>query len=244
MLATQRLRAAGRPLLHPATRRPAAALAIACVIITAVLGVLLAGRSQPGRLDGWADGHINAWLGDHPRLVDFTNLGAPVWVTVICAVAVAACLLARRWRGALLVLIAVPLAGGCADDVFKPLFDRTSQGALEYPSGHTTAVATMVVAAVLVLTGPGRPRLPAGLRWGLSAGLLALIPCVAIGLVVAHYHYFSDTIGGAGLGIAVALGTALGLDAAAARLGRRVRPEAPGRADPAATVPDRRNEWP
>jgi membrane-associated phospholipid phosphatase len=230
VLGTRRPRTAGRPLLHPAARRPAAALAIACVIITAVLGVLLAGHTQPGRLDVWLDGHIDAGLGSHPRLADVTYLGDPFWVVVICAVAVAALLLARRWRGALLVAIAVPLAGGLTDHILKPLVDRTAAGALEYPSGHTTAVTTMTVAAVLVLTGPGRPPLPAALRGVLSAGLLALIPLVAVGLVIAHYHYFTDTVGGAGVGIAVALGTALGLDAAAARRGARVAPAEP---DPA-----------
>jgi membrane-associated phospholipid phosphatase len=230
VLGTQRPRTAGRPLLHPAARRPAAALATGCVIITAVLGVLLAGHSRAGRLDGWIDGHIGAWLGGHPRLADITYLGDPSWVVVICAAAVAACLLARRWRGALLVAIAVPVAGGLTDHILKPLVDRTAGGSLEYPSGHTTAVATMVVAAVLILTGPGRPALPAALRWVLSAGLLALIPCVAVGLVINHFHYFTDTVGGAAVGIAVALGTALALDAAAARLGRRAAPADP---DPA-----------
>jgi membrane-associated phospholipid phosphatase len=243
VLDTQRPRTAGRPLLYAAARRPAAALIIACVIITGVLGGLVSGESRADRLDAWADGHINAWLGGHPRLADIIYLGDPFWVVAICAVAVTALLLARRWRGALLVTIAVPLAGLLAEHILKPLFDRTSQGALEYPSGHTTAVTTMAVAAVIVLTGPGRPRLPAGLRWAVSAGLLALIPWVAIGLVIVHFHYFSDTIGGAGTGITVALGTALGIDAAAAWVGRRLRPEAPARADPAATVPDRRNEW-
>jgi len=232
VLGTQRPRTARRPLLYPAGRGPAAALAIACVIITAVLGLLLAGHSQPGRLDGWVDGHIDARLGRHPHLADLTYLGDPFWVVVICAVAVAACLLARRWRGALLVAIAVPVAGGLTDHILKPLVDRTNYGALAYPSGHTTAVAAMAVVAVLILTGPGRPPLPAALRWVLSAGLLALIPCVAVGLVIAHYHYFTDTIGGAGVGIAVALGTALVLDAAAARLGTRAAPAEPEPAEP------------
>ena len=231
MLGTQRPRRAARPLLDPAARGPAAATVIACVIITTALGLLLAGHSQAGRLDGFLDGHIDARLGSHPHLADVIYLGDPSWVVVICAVAVLACLLTRRWRGALLVAIAVPVAGGLTDHILKPLVDRTNYGALTYPSGHTAAVATMVVVAVVILTGPGRPPLSARLRGVLSAGLLALIPWVAVGLVIAHYHYFTDTIGGAGVGIAVALGTALGLDWAAARLGARAAPPEP---DPAA----------
>jgi membrane-associated phospholipid phosphatase len=231
VLGQQRPRRAARLLLFPAARRPAAAVAIAGVIITVSLGLVLAGHSHPGPVDAWVDGELNARLGGHPRLTDIIYLGDPSWVVVICAVAVVACLLARRFRGALLVAIAVPVAGALCDDVLKPLFDRTAfVGAPIYPSGHTAAVTTMALAAVLVLTGPGRPALPAALRWLLSAGLLALIPLVAIALVLAHYHYFTDTVGGAGVGIAVALGTALGLDAAAARLGARA---GPGEPDPA-----------
>jgi membrane-associated phospholipid phosphatase len=230
VLGSQRPRTAGRPLLYPAARRPAAALAIAGVVVTTALGLLLAGHSNPGRVDGWVDGQIDARLGGHPRLDEVINLGDPRWVVVICAAAVVACLLARRFRGALLVAIAVPVAGGLTDHVLKPLVDRTSFGTPLYPSGHTAAVTTMAVAAVLVLTGPGRPPLPAAPRWLLSAGLIALIPVVAIGLVLSHYHYFTDTIGGAAVGTAVVLGTALGLDAAAARLGARAGPAEP---DPA-----------
>ena len=233
MLGTQRPRTAGRPLLYPAARRPAAALAIAGVVVTAALGLLLAGHSHPGRVDGWVDGQILARLGSHPQLADVIYLGDPSWVVVICTAAVVACLLARRFRGALLVAIAVPAAGGLTDHILKPLVDRTtSSGIPNFPSGHTAAVTTMAVAAVLVLTGPGRPPLPAALRWLLSAGLLALIPWVAIGLVLAHFHYFTDTVGGAGTGIAVVLGTALGLDAAAARLGARAAPAGSDPADP------------
>jgi membrane-associated phospholipid phosphatase len=233
VLGTQRPRSAGRPLLYRAARRPAAALAIAGVIVTAALGLLVAGHSRPGRADGWVDGHLDARLGRYPHLADVNNLGDPRWVVIICAAAVVACLLTRRFRGALLVAIAVPVAGGLTDHILKPLVDRTSDGALTYPSGHTAAVTTMAVAAVLVLTGPGRPPLPAALRGLLSAALLALIPCVAVGLVIAHYHYFTDTIGGAGVGLAVVLGTALGLDAAAARRGARAAPAGPDPAGPA-----------
>jgi membrane-associated phospholipid phosphatase len=230
VLGTQRPRRAGRPLLYPAARRPAAALVIVAVVVTAALGLLLAGHSGSGRVDGWVDGQIDARLGRLPHLTDFIYLGDSLWVVVIAAAMVVACLLTRRFRGALLVAIAVPVAGGLTDHILKPLVDRTSNGALTYPSGHTAAVTTMAVAAVLVLTGPGRPPLPAALRWLLSAALLALIPCVAVALVIAQYHYFTDTIGGAGVGITVALGTALGLDAAAARLGA---PAAPAEPDPA-----------
>ena len=273
MLGAQRQRRAGRPLLWPAAWRPAACIVAACVAVTGALGILFAGHRRPGPADRWIDGHLSAWYGPHSVLAGFANLGNPRWVLDICAGAVLACLLGRRFRGALLVIIAVPVAAVVTDRILKPLVDRTFYGNLTYPSGHTTAAVTMAVAAVLVLTGPGRPALPAAARWLLCAALLALIPVVSVSLVIIHYHYFTDTVGGAGVGAAVALGTALGLDAAAARLGARADParrelagdgisagtrpaRAPdrhpgrvrraGRAHAArrAAGPDRRNGWP
>jgi membrane-associated phospholipid phosphatase len=221
VLGLQRRRWAGRPLLWPAARPAAVAVVAACVIVTAVLGILLAGQTRPGQVDRWVDAHLEARISASSLIGRSADLGNPNWVVIICAAAVLACLLARRFRAALLVSIAVPVAGGLTDDVLKPLIHRTFTGDLLYPSGHTTAAAAMAVAAVVVLTGPGRPPLPAPLRWLVSAVLLAVIPVVATGLVVIHYHYFTDTVGGAGVGIAVALGTALGLDAAAAWIGAR-----------------------
>jgi membrane-associated phospholipid phosphatase len=230
VLGLQRPRTAGRPLLYRPAWPTAAAAVIACVIVTAVLGVLLAGHPEPGRVDRWIDGHLEARFGDHSLLAHSAYLGDPYWVAGICTAAVLACVLGRRLRAALLVLIAVPAAIVLTDSILKPLIDRTFYGNLTYPSGHTTAVATMAVAAAVVLTGPARPPLPAAVRWLLSAAVLAVIPVVAAGLVVIHYHYFTDTIGGAGVGTAVALATALGLDAAAAGLAAR---RAPARREPA-----------
>jgi membrane-associated phospholipid phosphatase len=230
VLRLQRLRTAGRPLLHPAARPAAAAVIIACVIVTAVLGIALAGHTQPGRADRWIDGHLEARVSGDGLAAHSAYLGNPNWVAVICAAAVLACVLGRRFRAALLVIIAVPAAVVLTDHILKPLIDRTFYGNLTYPSGHTTAVTTMAVAAAVVLTGPARPPLPAAVRWLLAAAVLAVIPVVAVGLVVIHFHYFTDTIGGAGVGTAVALGTALGLDAAAAWLAAR---GAPARREPA-----------
>jgi membrane-associated phospholipid phosphatase len=230
VLGPQRQRTAGRPLLWPAARLALAAVIAGCVVVTAVLGVLLVGHTQPDRVDRWADGHLQAAISAHSLIARSAYLGDPNSVVLISTAAVLACVLGRRFRAALLVIIAFPVAGVLTDHILKPLVGRTDSGYLIYPSGHTTAAATMAVAAVVVLTGPGRPPLPAALRWLLSAALLALIPVVAAGLVVLRYHYFTDTVGGAGVGITVVLGTALGLDAAAAWLGARA---APARGEPA-----------
>ncbi len=216
--------AAGRPLLSPAGRRRAAALAVACLIVTAGLGAAFAGQGLPDAADRWADAVIVARLGQVPGVISVTDLGTLFVAGPICVAAVAACAAFRRYRAALLVIIAVPVTVGLTEAVLKPLIDRTNNGGLTYPSGHTATVTAMVVAAVVVLTGPARPALP-GLARRLLAGLaLAAVPVVAVALVAIQYHYLTDTIGGAGLATAVVLVTALAQDAACAWLARRAAP--------------------
>ena len=74
--------------------------------------------------------------------------------------------------------------------------------------------------AVVLATGPRDGRALAGLRVVLAAGALALGCAVAIGLVIARMHYFTDTIGGAAAGIGVTLTVALGLDLVSDRRSR------------------------
>jgi membrane-associated phospholipid phosphatase len=213
--------ARGLPLLSPAARRPAAAVTAACLAVLAVLGALVAGQTRADPFDRWAQARILDLLGGHPGLVAVTDLGNPQWLGPICLAAAAACAAARRYRAALLPLIAVPLASLLTERLLKPLIHRTNFGFLMFPSGHTTVVCAAAVCAVIVLTGPARPPLPPVLRRVACAAVLAIVPVVAVALVVAHYHLPTDTVGGAATGTAVALATALALDAAAARRSAR-----------------------
>jgi len=114
----------------------------------------------------------------------------------------------------------VPVAIVTTEYLLKPLFGRKLGFGLSFPSGHETVVSTMAFGAILVLTGPARPALPAALRWLLAAVAAAAIIALAPALVAIDYHYFTDTIGGAGIGLGTVLATALTLDAVIARLAR------------------------
>lgn len=220
----------GRQLLRPRDRRGAALIAAVCVIFTAVLGVAYAGQPRPGAFDRWADGLING----HPGVTGWSQhiiqIGTPEFALPACLAAVAWCALARRFRAAALIVIAVPLASILTDWVLKPLFGRTNLGALTYPSGHTTGACVMAAVAVVVLAGPSRPPLPALARWLLGAAAAVIVVIVAIGLVYVHFHYLTDTFGGAGVATAVALVTALAVDLAADAAAERPagRPEQGG----------------
>jgi len=207
-----------RPLLPRAVRPLAAALLVGCLAITAVLGAWYAHQSQAGWLDRSVDGRVQASLVSQRAILSHVvQLGAPLPVTAITTALFLACLVARRWRGAVLLAIAVPAAAALTEVLLKPLIDRTLTGALSYPSGHATGIFTLAAAVGVLLLDPSRPRLPPALRVLLALIAYAAAGGVAVALVVLGFHYFTDTIGGAAAGTAVVLATAFVLD----RLGSR-----------------------
>lgn len=214
-------------------RWPAGLLVAACAIVVATIGLLTAHQSQAGWLDARIDGAIVARIGTHTHAIGLVvDLGDTRIATIICAALVLACLAFRRPQGAALIVVGVPVAIGMTEYVLKPLFGRTLGGGLSFPSGHETVVSAMAVGAIVVLTGPARPPLPAALRWLAVAVALTATFALAPALVAVHFHYFTDTIGGAAVGLGTVLTTALGLDALAAWLGRSRSAGAGSRAVP------------
>jgi membrane-associated phospholipid phosphatase len=204
--------------------RPAVttAVVVACAVVVAVLGGLVAGQAHALPADRAVDGWISARLAAHQRPVTLVvETGDPQRAVIICAALIAAALVCRRWRGALLVLIGVPLASGLTELVLKYVIDRTWNGDLMFPSGHVTGTSAMATAALILLLGPAALPLPAALRWVLAAVAVAAVLGVAVGVIALHYHYFTDTIGGAATGTGVVLATALALDALARLAARR-----------------------
>ena len=212
----------GPALVYRAFLPAAAATAAGCVIVTAVLGAVVAGQTRAGWLDHGIDQAIRSSLAGHTSLLDaVADLGAPLSVAAAAVATFAACAWTRRFRGALLVAVAVPVASG-ADVVLKELVHRTHTGSLSSPSGHTTGAFALAVAFALLLTGPLRPPLPAAAR-GLLTGVVLVLACgVAIAQVARDKHYFTDTVGGAALSIAAVLLLALVIDALAGRLKKLV----------------------
>ena len=203
-----------RPLV-PAEMRPlAVALLTTCIAIAVLLGVLFAHHTRPGALDAAVDARVQADLGGHPALLSqLAGIGDRIPVAVMAAVLFLACLMMRRWRGAVLVAVAVPVANVLAEHVLKPLVGRTlPSGALSFPSGHETRMFTVAVALAVLFAGPLRSHLPAVVRLLSALVVLTAVGAVAAALVGKGAHYFTDTVGGAAVGTAVVLATALVLD--------------------------------
>ena len=224
--------APGRPLLAGPARPWAATLLVGCAVLVAVLGVLFAHQTTADRLDQAVDTPVVGWLGGHPSLAVWLAFpGSLIPAVAFSAAIIGACLLAGRRNGAVLAAVAVPAAAGLTDGLFKHLVDRTYLGVLSYPSGHTASVFALV-ATVAVLLLPA-PQLTATETLRPLRGLLTGLACgvgivVAIGVMGLRWHYFTDTVADAAVGIGTVCGLAFLLDLPLARrsLGR-VRLRAP-----------------
>ncbi|MFF3276709.1 phosphatase PAP2 family protein [Streptomyces chrestomyceticus] len=215
----------GRPVsavLPPVLRAWLGAVAALATLTVVVLGVLYAGHSRPGTVDGWifpptADSVRPPWRGV-ALATDF--LGEPGGAVVLMVAVVAGCLVLRCPRAAVSAVAGAGVAVGVAT-LLKFLVGRTIHGDnLSYPSGHTAFVTAL--ALVMALLAAGR------LGLGRSAGMLlvlaaAVVAGAAMGWaqVALGAHYPTDVLGGWCTALALTPATAWLVDRTADRLDAR-----------------------
>jgi membrane-associated phospholipid phosphatase len=203
----------GRPLLGPAARPRAAVLVACCAILVAALGMLFAHQTTADSLDHAIDSPIITSLDGHPGLAAWLAFpGSQRPAVALTAVIVIACLFTRRLNGAVLAAAAVPAAVGVNDGLCKPLFHRTYLGALTYPSGHTATMFALAATVAVLLYSPPRSAKARAPRIVIPAAACVLGGIVAVGVIGLRWHYFTDTVAGAAVGIGTVCGLALLLD--------------------------------
>jgi membrane-associated phospholipid phosphatase len=116
-----------------------------------------------------------------------------------------------------LTAAAVPAAVGLDEGLLKPLVHRTYLGVLSYPSGHATAMFTLAATVTVLLLVSPHPANAGALRVLIPAASCVLGGVVAIAVIGLRWHYFTDTVAGAAVGIGTVCGLALILDLPAAR---------------------------
>jgi len=191
-------------------------------LVVVVLGVRYADDSEPGRVDARIGAAVYG-VGPPWRYVaqvtDF--LGEPVGAAIVVVATVAGCLLLRRPRAAVLVVVGVGTAVGMTR-LLKHLVGRTINGGhLSYPSGHTAFLTGIALVVALLVTG----RLGLGGTAGTSLVFAAALFAGAVmgwAEVDLGAHYPTDTVGGWCTALAVVPATAWLIDRTADRLaGRR-----------------------
>jgi undecaprenyl-diphosphatase len=211
MMTNSGSRPAARPLLSDAARLPAVAIVAACVVTTALLGASLGHGAHTDRADTVIDARVKATLPENTKLLE--RLAWPGGLHAIIgmtAVLVLVCLLWRRYRGAALAAISIPAAAVITERLLKPLVGRTALGFLSFPSGHATGTFALATAITVLLAGA--PRVPRAV--GLAAAVIAfaVAAVVAAAMIALGFHYFTDAVAGADVGIGTVLATALVID--------------------------------
>jgi membrane-associated phospholipid phosphatase len=180
---------------------PRAKLITGCVLLAAVaiVGWYLSSHGGLNPVDRLAFRIIpNEWT-EHP-LIFIADCGRPRVVIPAVAFCFFISLLWSR-RRAITCVIAPLIAVGITEYIAKPAVGRTFGGTLCYPSGHMTAVASVI--AVFVLAVPPRFR-----GWAAVIGVI-VDSVVGVTLMLLRWHYLTDVCAGA----SVAIGTTLIVDA-------------------------------
>jgi len=138
------------------------------------------------------------------RLERVALLGSPQVVLPVVGVGAVAWWLRGDRFAAVLCAVGPALAGLCETGA-KHVVGRTTYSALSYPSGHVTlAAALTAVVAVLSFRA---------WRWRAAAAVtlvVAVVPVVVgVALVRLGWHFPTDVVGGAALGVGVVSGVAV-----------------------------------
>lgn len=183
------------PASPPALRRPLALTAGFAAVVVVLLSVLYAAG---GTLGGFDDVEppgegIGPPLRPVALVIDFG--GEPLGAALLTAGLIAVCLLLRRVRLAVLVVV------GCGATVvlttlLKPVVGRTIHGEfLSFPSGHT-ALATALALVIGLLLADLR-------RLGAGTGMVVLLTVAVVAgaamawaQVALGAHHTTDTVGG------------------------------------------------
>lgn len=200
-------------LLPAPIRRPAAALAAVCAAAFLVLAVIYHGSRTAGRVDG----RLFALLPEASMTgrLDRVAETAPWVAFAVVVLTTTALLLAGRRRAAVFAAAGPGLAMLLAEGA-KRVIDRTDDGFLAMPSGHTAGITSVAVTlAVLLLQRYRAHVVPAAALGWLGATLVGA--AIALVMVILRAHYPTDTVGGYCLAVATVLGVAFAIDRVAAR---------------------------
>jgi membrane-associated phospholipid phosphatase len=199
-------------VLLPARSRVVAVSVLACcAILVGVVGTVVLRLAAAQRLDTAVSLAVVRVVSRYQTALNLVaGLGEKADVAVVCVVLVGVCLAQRRLNGALLAAVAIPVAPALTEYALKPLFEQPALND-SFPSGHTTTAFAVATVITVLLATPGQ-RVSG--RWRLALALGALLAAFAVGVAVIglSMHTPLEALGGAAVGIGVALSVALLLD--------------------------------
>jgi membrane-associated phospholipid phosphatase len=179
-----------------AAAKRSAAACLGCALALALLVSLAFQQGSARELDARALNRLAIEAAGGGVASALAALGDPGWqALLVCLLIVGALRWGRPERAlAALALVAAAnlttqlLKGALAAPRYEPVLRWEQLGEAAFPSGHVTAVAALVLAALLVVPAP----------WRRPTAALGAFATAAVGWAVAalHWHAPSDVLGG------------------------------------------------
>lgn len=201
-----------RPMLIPPRLRfPAWCAVSAAVLVLVLLAYHYSGATKPGRLDLGLERWLQMHVADPVGILHLAAyLGNQVPVFVMTLLVVTFGYVGGRWITVIFAVIS-PVTADIVTESLKPPIGRVINDYLAFPSGHATALISLLT-VVMVLALDRR-------KWELRiVGVLIVLVLaagfvgMAVALIYEHLHYATDIIGGVCVGFSVVLALALILD--------------------------------
>jgi membrane-associated phospholipid phosphatase len=164
------------------------ALAVVGVLGLAATAYVALGTARGLRLDSAASDAVSSPAPVLDRLYEGLNWVSVGSIALSVLVCVTLALVRRRLDLALGAVVVIAGADLTTQLLKNDLFSRpdAGNGPNALPSGHTTAVLSIALAAVLVA--------PPAWRWTVAAGMSASAALVGVALVLGRWHRPSDVI--------------------------------------------------
>jgi membrane-associated phospholipid phosphatase len=193
-------------------------LAVGSLLLLAVVvsGLYFVVQPGPTLLDRWTFAAIRP-VHHSGFLLVMTRLGSP-FVVITAAIAGSVATVRRNRPRAGALLVGPVLAVAVCDWVIKPVVGRTFADVVSFPSGTVAAVAAIATVGLLATPDPWRSLVAA------LGGTITVLAWMAV--VALRWHYPTDALAGAAVGVGVVLLT----DCAARGLSARHTRD-PGRAE-------------
>jgi membrane-associated phospholipid phosphatase len=192
--------AGARP--DPRSALRAFGVAIASGLVLVGLYLVFVRTTEGQQLDEVARDHLGGSTASRETVwtvLDIITIGAMALVLAAC---VLIALARRRWSLAVGAVVLVGTANLATEVLKRQILTRPDLGYGQlnsFPSGHTTVVASITMAALLVV--------PRGARWLVAVVGSVSVAVTGVGTVVAGWHRPADVV--AALFVSLAVGTAV-----------------------------------
>jgi membrane-associated phospholipid phosphatase len=162
---------------------------------SAVAAVLVHVDPTPNKLDAWGFAALSSEFHD-PALLRIADLRTTAVLVVGSALAGLTVVGRDRWRA--VACLAGPLAAAVLVEwCMKPLVGRRFDTVLDYPSGSVTVVAALATSWSLAV--------PRRIRWAVMAAGSAVTAMMIVAVIRLRWHYPTDALAGAIVGVGVVL---------------------------------------